>query len=202
MDFSDFERLDGGLMFYALLGCLAALAIGAAWWALGHHAANPTAAGRGKAAVGAALLGALLVGGGPGLVGFFTTIGSHIITRNVDRANGHIVPAQITLDVQSFCGCAWQRAHLGEPIQIRYEVINSGQRPVASVRVTGGSDPATCPVQQLAARQTVVCTATHLIASADLAAGHYTASGTATGTAEDGTVLTVSASSQAIRTQP
>ena len=202
MDFSDFESLDGGLMVYALLGCLAALAIGAAWWAVGHHCANPAAAGRGKAAVGAALLGALLVGGGPVLVGFFTTAGSHIITVNVDRANGHVVQAQITLDVQTFCNCAWQRAYVGEPIHIQYEVINTGPRPVASVRVTGGSDPAICPTQQLAVSETVICTSTHLITSADLAASHYTASGTATGVAADGTELAVSASSQAIRTQP
>lgn len=202
MDFSDFESLDGGLMFYALLGCVGALAIGAAWWAVGHHCANPAAAGRGKAAVGAALLGSLLVGGGPGLVGFFATVGSHIITRNVDRSNGHIVQAQITLVVQTYCGCALQPAYSGEPVQIQYEVINSGQRPVASVRVTGRSDPATCPAQQLEAQQTVVCTATHLITSADLAAGHYTASGAVTGIADDGTELAVSASSQAIRTHP
>lgn len=202
MNFSDFESLDGGLMFYALLGCLAALVIGASWWALGHHAANPAAAGRGKAAVGTALLGALLVGGGPALVGFFTTVGSHIITRNVDRSTGKIAQAQIVLDVQTFCGCAHLVAHLSEPIQIQYEVINTGQRPVATVRVSGGSDPATCPVQQLAVHQTVVCTATHLITRADLAATRYTATGTATGTADDGTELAVSASSQAIRTQP
>lgn len=202
MDFSDFERLDGGLMFYALLGCLAALAIGAACWAVGHQSANPAAAGRGKAMAGAALFGALLVGGGPALVGFFTTTGSHIITRNVDRSNGHIVQAEITLDVQTFCRCALTRARLDEPIQIQYRVINAGQRAVAAVRITGGSDPATCPVQQLPVDQTVVCTATHRIAAADLTAGHYTATATASGVADDGTMLATSASAQAIRTQP
>lgn len=202
MDVSDFQSLDGGLMFYALLGCVAALAIGAGWWALGHHSANPAAAGRGKAAVGAALLGALLVGGGPALVGFFTTVGSHIITSNVDRSTGRIVHAQITVEVQGFCSCALQQAYVGEPIQIRYQVVNTGQRPVASVQVTTGSDPATCPAQQLEVGQSVVCTATHVITSADLAVGHYTAVATATGIADDGTVLAVSASSQPIRTQP
>jgi hypothetical protein len=202
MNVSDFEHLDGGLMFYALLGCLAALVLGAAWWALGHHSANPAAAGRGKAAVGAALLGALLVGAGPVLVAFFTTTGSHIITRNVDRANGQLVQAQITLDVQTFCGCAHLAADQGEPIAITYEVINSGQRPVASVQVTDGSDAATCPTQQLAVKHTLTCTATHRITATDLTAGHYTATGHATAIADDGTVLTVSAFAQAIRTHP
>jgi hypothetical protein len=199
VDFSGFESLDGGLMFYALLGCLAALVIGAAWWALGHHAANPHHAGRGKAAVGAALVGALLVGAGPLLVGFFTKVGSRIITYNVDRANGRIVQAQITMIVQTYCRCAWQRAHVGEPIQIQYEFINSGQRPVASVRARGDRGPAACPRRQLAAGQTVVCTATHQITAADLAAGQYTATGSASGVAGDGTVLSTSADAQSIR---
>lgn len=201
MDVSDFEYLDGGLMFYALLGCLAALVIGAAWWALGHHSANPTAAGRGKSAVGAALLGALLVGAGPALVGFFTTAGSHVITRNVDRADGHIVQARITLEVQTFCACAHLAAHVGEPIEVQYEVLNTGQRPVASVHVTGGDEAATCPSRPLPVKGSVVCSATHRITAADLTAGHYTAAGAAAGVAADGTVLSVSGSSQAIRTQ-
>src|SRR3954447_5522351 len=113
-------------MFYALLGCLAALVIGAAWWAMGHHAANPHHAGKGKAAVGAALIGALLVGGGPILVAFFTTFGARIITYNVDRGNGRIAQGHISLVVQTFCGCAWQRAYVGEPIQVHYEVTNLG----------------------------------------------------------------------------
>lgn len=199
MDFSKFEYLDGGLMFYALLGCLAALVIGAGWWALGHHAANPHTAGRGRAAVAAALLGALLVGGGPMLVGFFTKAGSRIITYNVDRANGHIVQAHITLVVQTYCRCAWERAHVGEPIEIGYEVINSGHRPVASVRVRGDGGPATCPRRQLVSRQSVVCTATHVITARDLTTGHYTATGIATGVASDGTVLSTTADGQSIR---
>ncbi len=199
MDFSDFEHLDGGLMFYALLGCLAALVIGAAWWALGHHLASPHHAGKGKAAVGAALVGALLVGGGPALVGFFTTAGSRIVTYNVDRSNGRIVQAQITLVVQTYCGCAWQPARVGEPIEVRYEVVNSGKRPVASVQVRGDSGPVTCPPEQLAAGASLVCGITHVITAADMAAGQYTARGTATGTADDGTVLSTSADGQAIR---
>ncbi len=199
MDFSDFEHLDGGLMFYALLGCLAALVIGAGWWALGHHAANPATVGRGRAAVGAALLGALLVGGGPALVGFFTSAGSRIITRNVDRSNGNIEQAQITLVVQTYCGCAHLPAHAGEPIQLQYQVVNTGQRPVAEVTVQGNSGPATCPTQPVAAGATVVCAATHVITAGDLAAGQYTATGTATGTADDGTVLSTSADAQSIR---
>jgi hypothetical protein len=198
---SKFEVLLGGWMFYALLGCLAAVAIGAAWWAVGHHSANPTTASRGKTAIGTALLGALLVGGGPVLVGFFTTVGSHIITRNVDRSNGRFVQAQITLDVQTFCSCAWTPAYRGEPIQVQYRVINSGQRPVEAVRITRSGDPAICPIQRLAVDQAVVCTATHRITGADLAAGYYTASATGTGIAADGTELADSASSQAIRTR-
>lgn len=199
MDFSDFEYLDGGLMFYALLGCLAGLVIGAGWWALGHHAANPHTAGRGRAAVGTALVGALFVGAGPLLVAFFTGVGSRIITYNVDRANGRIVQAQITLVVQTYCRCAWQAAYVGEPIEIQYEVINSGQRPVASVRARGDSGPAACPRRRLAAGQTVVCTARHRITAADLADGQYTATGTATGVAGDGTVLSTSGDGQSVR---
>jgi hypothetical protein len=199
VNFGKFEYLDGGLMFYALLGCLAALVLGAGWWALGHHAANPQHAGRGRAAVGAALLGALLVGGGPMLVGFFTNLGSRIITYNVDRSNGHLEQAEITLVVQTYCSCAWQPAHVGEPIEIRYEVLNSGRRPVASVRVRGDGGPAACPRRQLAPGQSVVCTATHLISGGDLSAGQYAATGTATGVAGDGTVLSTSADGQSIR---
>ncbi len=199
MDFSDFENLDGGLMFYALLGCLAALVIGAAWWALGHHLASPHHAGKGKAAVGAALVGALLVGGGPALVEFFTKVGSRITTYNVDRSNGRIVQAQITLVVQTYCACAWQPAHVGEPIQVQYEVVNSGQRPVASVRVHGDSGPVACPRQQLATGAAVVCGTTHVITAADMAAGQYAASGAAAASAEDGAVLSTSADGQAIR---
>lgn len=201
MDFSDFEHLDGGLMFYALLGCLATLVIGAIWWALGHHTANPHHAGKGKAAVAAALVGALLVGGGPVLVEFFTTTGSRIITYNVDRSNGHIVQAQITLVVQANCGgllCPGLVA-VGEPIYVQYEIVNSGQRPVASVAVHGDSGPASCPPGQLATGATVVCTTTHSVTAADLAKGEYTARGTATATADDGTVLSTSADAQAIR---
>ena len=199
MDFSGFESLDGGLMFYALLGCLAALVIGSAWWALGHHLASPHHTGRGKAAVGAALVGALLVGGGPALVEFFTGVGSRIVTYNVDRSNGRIVQAQITLVVQTYCACAWQPAHVGEPIQVQYEVVNSGQRPVASVRVRGDSGPVACPREQLASGATVVCGTTHVITAADMTAGEYAARGAVTGTANDGTVLSTSADGQSIR---
>ena len=38
-----------------------------------------------------------------------------------------------------------------------------------------------------------------MITAADMAAGQYTASGTATGTADDGTVLSTSADGQSIR---
>lgn len=162
---------------------------------------EPRSCWPGKTAIGTALLGALLAGGGPVLVGFFTTVGAHIITSNVDRSNGPFTPAQITVDVQIFCGCADRAAQLGEPVQIQYRVSNAGQRSVAAVRVTG-SDTATCALPQLGVNQSELCTATHLITAADLGAGHYTASGTATATADDGTVLAVSASSESIRTQP
>jgi hypothetical protein len=65
--------------------------------------------------------------------------------------------------------------------------------------VHGDSGPAACQRGQLAANRTVICTATHLITAADVAAGEYTATASATGVASDGTVLTTSTDGQSIR---
>lgn len=62
------ESLLGGLQFDAMLAAIAGVIIGAAVWALGSHANNYQAAGRGKTALLASAVAALLIGFGPSLV--------------------------------------------------------------------------------------------------------------------------------------
>jgi hypothetical protein len=61
-------QLLGGLQFDAVLGAIAGVIIGAVVWALSAHANNYQSAARGRAAVLASGIAALLIGFGPALV--------------------------------------------------------------------------------------------------------------------------------------
>lgn len=73
---SELQSIVGALLTVGLIACLAGLVLAAIVWAVGHHSANPSLAGRGKAGVVVALLAAILVGGANVLVDFFVHAGS------------------------------------------------------------------------------------------------------------------------------
>jgi hypothetical protein len=72
------EKLIDGLAAIALLGCVAAVLIGAAQWALGSKSNNysQTADGRSKVLYGA--LGAFIVGAAAAIINFFEAAGSAV----------------------------------------------------------------------------------------------------------------------------
>ncbi|MBA3621779.1 MAG: DUF6112 family protein [Actinomycetota bacterium] len=70
--------LVNGLGFWALLACLAAVLLGAAFWAIGSRSSNYGAVGNGKSMVFGGALGAALIGASAALVNFFFTAGSGI----------------------------------------------------------------------------------------------------------------------------
>jgi hypothetical protein len=72
---STLTNIVGALLTVGLIACVAGLVIAAIVWAVGHHSANPSIAGRGKTGVLVALVAALLVGGANVLVDFFVKTG-------------------------------------------------------------------------------------------------------------------------------
>ena len=72
---STLSNIVGALLTVGLIACVAGLVIAAIVWAVGHHSANPSIAGRGKTGVLVALVAALLVGGANVLVDFFVNAG-------------------------------------------------------------------------------------------------------------------------------
>jgi hypothetical protein len=72
---STLNSIVGALLTVGLIACVAGLVLAAIVWAVGHHAANPTIAGRGKTGVLVALVAAILIGGANVLVDFFVTTG-------------------------------------------------------------------------------------------------------------------------------
>jgi len=62
------EQLVGGLQLVSVIAAVAGIVIGAAVWALSSHANNYQGASRGRAAVLASVIAALLIGAGPYLV--------------------------------------------------------------------------------------------------------------------------------------
>ncbi len=73
---SALQNIVGALLTVGLIACLAGLVLAAIAWAVGHHSANPSLAGRGKTGVLVALVAAMLVGGANVLVDFFVHAGS------------------------------------------------------------------------------------------------------------------------------
>ncbi len=66
------QGFANGLGFYALIGCLIAIVLGAAAWGLGSlGAGNMRAQSGGKTAVGVGVVGAFLIGAAAALVQFF-----------------------------------------------------------------------------------------------------------------------------------
>jgi len=65
----------GGLQFDGVLAAIAGVIIGAAVWALSAHANNYQGASRGRSAVIASGVAALLIGFGPGLAQALFTLG-------------------------------------------------------------------------------------------------------------------------------
>ena len=63
------SNMVGALLTIALIACVAGLVIAAIVWAVGHHSANPSVAGRGKSGVLVAFAASLLVGGANVIVG-------------------------------------------------------------------------------------------------------------------------------------
>lgn len=73
---SALQNIVGALLTIGLIACLAGLVMAAIVWAVGHHSANPSLAGRGKAGVLVAVAASILVGGANVLVDFFVHTGS------------------------------------------------------------------------------------------------------------------------------
>ncbi len=72
------EKLVNGLMFWALLGCLAGLVVSAGVWAMASNSGNYHHAGAGKKGVLFAAVGALLVGAAPAIINFFEAAGGGV----------------------------------------------------------------------------------------------------------------------------
>jgi hypothetical protein len=72
------QNIVGALLTVGLIACLGGLVLAAIIWAVGHHSANPSIAGRGKAGVLVAVVASILVGGANVLVDFFVHAGSKL----------------------------------------------------------------------------------------------------------------------------
>jgi hypothetical protein len=72
---SALQHIVGALLTVGLIACLAGMVLAAIFWAVGHHAANPSIAARGKAGVLVAVVASILVGGANVLVDFFVHAG-------------------------------------------------------------------------------------------------------------------------------
>lgn len=72
------QRLVDGAQGWALALSLLGVFVGAAVWAVATHSHNPHYAGRGKGAALVSALAALAIGAGPGLVNFFSSLGTHV----------------------------------------------------------------------------------------------------------------------------
>jgi hypothetical protein len=71
-------HLLGGIEWAAFFAAVAAAVIGGAIWAIAGQSGNYQHATRGKQAVIAAVIGAVLIGAGPHIVQFFFSLGSQV----------------------------------------------------------------------------------------------------------------------------
>lgn len=72
------QGLMNGAQGWALAISLLGVFVGAGVWAVATHGHNPHYAGKGKGAALVSALAALAIGAGPGLVNFFSGLGSHV----------------------------------------------------------------------------------------------------------------------------
>lgn len=72
------QGLMNGAQGWALAIAVLGVFVGAGVWAVATHGHNPHYAGKGKGAALVSALAALAIGAGPGLVNFFSTLGSHV----------------------------------------------------------------------------------------------------------------------------
>lgn len=72
------QGLMNGAQGWALAIALLGVFVGAGVWAVATHGHNPHYAGKGKGAALVSALAALTIGAGPGLVNFFSSLGSHV----------------------------------------------------------------------------------------------------------------------------
>jgi len=72
------QGLVDGVEAWGLVLALLGVFVGAAIWALATHSHNPHQAGRGRSAALISAASALAIGAGPGLVNFFSSLGTHV----------------------------------------------------------------------------------------------------------------------------
>lgn len=72
------QALVNGAQGWALSLALIGVFVGAAVWAVATHGHNPHYAGKGKGAALVSAASALAIGAGPGLVNFFSNLGTHV----------------------------------------------------------------------------------------------------------------------------
>ena len=72
------EQIVDGLFYFALLGCVAAMLIGAAVWAFASRGHNPHYATMGKGAALIAFFGAIVAGATPALINFASDLGDKV----------------------------------------------------------------------------------------------------------------------------
>ena len=75
---SEIEKLASGLGWWALIGSLVGLVIGAAAWALGSHTNNYQYSSSGRRAVLVSALAALVIGAAPEVISFLFGAGTKI----------------------------------------------------------------------------------------------------------------------------
>jgi len=72
------QVLHNGVEAWGLVIAMVGVFVGAGVWAIGTHAHNPHHATRGRTAALTSAAAALLIGGGPGLVNFFSNLGAQV----------------------------------------------------------------------------------------------------------------------------
>ncbi|HUA48708.1 MAG TPA: DUF6112 family protein [Solirubrobacteraceae bacterium] len=72
------QQLVDGAQAWGLVVALLGVFVGAGLWAVGTHSHNPGHAARGRVAALVSAGAALLIGGGPGLINFFSSLGAQV----------------------------------------------------------------------------------------------------------------------------
>jgi hypothetical protein len=74
----ELQNLVNGVQAWGLVLALVGAFFGAAVWAVATHSHNPHYAARGRTAALVSSASALLIGAGPGVVNFFSNLGSQV----------------------------------------------------------------------------------------------------------------------------